>query len=86
MMLVAEDRAAADRLEAEVRAWNEIHGFNLIFLWTPDTHPLIVCSVARTKESGILVIPQDNQLFSEKDLVRVLNDINCPVLFVGKGP
>lgn len=86
VMLVAEDRPASDRLAEEVGHWNEGRNYPLVFLWTPDTHPLIVCSIARTEESGILVIPQGNNLFTNVELVNVLNDINCPVLFVGNSP
>ena len=84
IMLVAEDREAADAMEAELKRWNEDVGYELVFLWTPDTHPMIVCSVARTEESGLLVVPQEYSLFTEEELMKVLNDINGPVLFVGR--
>ena len=83
LMLLADSRQSATAMEKEIRSWNQGRGFDLTYLRTQEPHPLIVCSTARTESSGILVIPREIQGFSDDDLAEVLNQITCPVLFVG---
>jgi nucleotide-binding universal stress UspA family protein len=85
LMLIAESKLAAGILQAKVEAWVRGKPFDLSFLWAQDLDPRILCNIARTEGSGLLVIPQESALLSENDLSEVLNNIDCPVLFAG-GP
>jgi hypothetical protein len=42
----------------------------------------MVCSIAQTEGSGILVLPKDSQSLTNEMVLAILSDVNCPVMFV----
>jgi hypothetical protein len=82
VLLLAGDRGSADRLQKDVLNWNTDRR-TVSFLWAADTNPELICAIARTSIAGLLVVPNEQGLFSELELTRLLNETPCPVLFIG---
>ncbi len=82
VLVIAEDSRARSALRAEVLEWTEPRNIPATFQWITAADPFMVCSIAKTEKSGVLVIPKDGPLLSDEAVLKILNDIDCPVLFV----
>jgi nucleotide-binding universal stress UspA family protein len=85
VLLVAQSKDAAESMRAEFESWNELHGFKLVSLWAQVAEPSIICNIAMTEGSGLLVLPKGSPLLSNEEISQMLNEIRCPVMFVGGG-
>jgi nucleotide-binding universal stress UspA family protein len=82
VILIAKNKGEAQRLQESALQWGRGHRLDLQFRWLTEADAFIVCSIARTEESGVLVVPQDSPFLTNETLMTILNDINCPVMFV----
>ncbi len=82
VLIIAEDPDHARAFMDFVSGWSEQRKQLVYFRWLKNADPYMVCSIAQTEGSGILVLPKDSQSLTNEMVLAILSDVNCPVMFV----
>ncbi len=82
VLLIAPDREAAEKLYQEVSAWGQSHDLPISFRWLKEVDARLICNIAQTESSGVLIVPKDVSTMTEEALLAILVDISCPVMLV----
>ena len=82
VLLIAADGEIAQNLRTEVGTWGRRNALSITFHWLKDLNARMVCNIAQTEASGVLIVAKDSPGLSEETLHAILIDIKCPVLVV----
>jgi hypothetical protein len=82
VLIIAEDTGQAHQFMDFISNWADASGVTVFFHWLKDADPFMLCSIAQTETSGMLVLPKDSPALSDELVLTILSDINCPVIFV----
>jgi nucleotide-binding universal stress UspA family protein len=82
VLLIAEDSAGADALQARITADPLVESLGPRFLRAPKLDLDTMIRMADDVGAGILVLSADNSVLSGDGYGRLLEQIGCPVLFV----
>jgi nucleotide-binding universal stress UspA family protein len=82
VVLIAPDREKAQNLHQEVASWAERNRLPIAFRWLKGLDARMICYLAQTEGSGVLVVGRESPGLTEEALLAILIDIKCPVMVV----
>lgn len=82
ILVPTETQKVAERLQAQAVGWIRSHGMTATYRRIAGRRPTTICHAVQQEDGGVLVVPHDAQHMDADTLEALLNEIDCPVLFV----
>lgn len=82
VLINAEGREAAQKMEKEVRETLESDDLSVNFRWVADIHGDRISQLAMISNCDVVVMPAQSDQFDPKTLVEMLDKADCAVLLV----